>query len=365
MKKLLATLSATAVMAIPAGGAQAAANPWHTMTFKDQTTGVTLTAVDALSATDAWAGGENLDAQPSFDHWNGAGWVPVTGATVPNVDAAYIDGVKVFASAVWAVGTWTEDPASQGSFVEHSTNGKTFTMQKLAAFALYGIDGASATNMFAVGTGTTNAPATIWHYDGTSWKKSFSVTGARGEFDSVAVVSASDAWAVGETTTDAGATVPLSAHWNGSKWTKVKLPGAGNAVFAMLGVAASSATNVWSAGFASADSDICSDCNAIADTLTGGAWTPNNPPSYTTVHELDAVATTGPSNVWAVGTRYTAGGDSYNLLDHWNGSAWTSLGGPNAGTYNDLMGITSVPGQANSFWAVGPTADGSAILRCC
>jgi len=367
MRKLLAlcVLTPAAVMA-SAATATAVPNPWHAMTFNDQTTGVQLYAVDALSATDAWAGGETHPGHPAFDHWNGSTWTHVKAAPVPNTTDAGVEGIKVLPAGVWAVGVAQGTGFFPVSFLEHSTDGSTFTLQRMPAYAeLKAIDGSSATNLWAVG-GDDNLQPVITHWDGTSWKKSYTLPGVGGQFLSVVDIASNDVWAVGNTYTgNPGTAHPLAAHWNGTSWARVGLPGAGpNSV--EDGVAGSSATNVWTAGYVTQDLEICIVCHGLVDALTGGAWAPDNPPTAPIHRQLYGIATTGRTNVWAIGTRSSANyRDSYNLLDHWNGSSWTSFGGPNVGTVNALDAITTVPGLANAFWAVGTTKQGSEILRCC
>jgi hypothetical protein len=290
----------------------------------------------------------------------------VKGVPVPTTSEAAVGGIKVLPAGVWAVGDSIQNDFLPGAFVEHSANGSTFTLQRVPAYSdLNAIDGSSATNLWAVG-GDHNLQPVIAHWDGTSWKKSYTVPVSGGQFLSIAYIASNDVWAIGNTYSgNPGVAHPLAAHWNGTSWKRVSFPAAGpNSV--ETGVAGSSATNVWTAGWVSQDIETCIDCHGLVDTLTGGKLQVQNPPTAPIHRELNGIAATGPANVWAVGVRWSANyRDSYNLLDHWNGSAWTSFGGPNVGTVNQLNAISAVPGQANSFWAVGTTADGSAILRCC
>jgi hypothetical protein len=334
------------------------------MTFTDQTTGVQLYAVDALSATDACAGGETHHGQPTFDHWNGSAWTPVKGAPVPNATDATISAIKVLPAGVWAVGLWNSNYLQGGSFIEHSVDGATFTLQRMPAYVdLNAIDGSSATNLWAAGSDSKNFQPVIAHWDGTAWKKSYTLAVSGGQFLSIAYLASNDIWAIGSTYTgNPGTAHPLAVHWDGAAWKRVSFPGGGpNSV--ETSVAGTSATNVWTAGWISQDLETCIACHGLVDTLTGGRWQVANPPTAPIHRELNG---TGPANVWAVGSRLSVNyRDSHNLLDHWNGSSWTSFGGPNAGTWDQLDAITAVPGEANSFWAVGMTAAGSAILRCC
>ena len=74
---------------------------------------------------------------------------------------------------------------------------------------------------------------------------------------------------------------------------------------------------------------------------------------------LTAVASVSAGDVWAVGSADDARGNSQPLREHWNGSAWTVVAGPN--NFDVLKGVAAVsPGVV---WAVGQGLDGAAIER--
>jgi hypothetical protein len=72
-------------------------------------------------------------------------------------------------------------------------------------------------------------------------------TSPPGALGGVAVVSATDAWTVGSTST--GVTVIL--HWNGTAWTRVASPAPSGGAD-LQGVAATSASNAWAVGYTTA-----------------------------------------------------------------------------------------------------------------
>jgi hypothetical protein len=61
---------------------------------------------------------------------------------------------------------------------------------------------------------------------------------------------------------------------------------------------------------------------------------------------LSSVWGSGPSDVWAVG-----GGSGFFM--HWDGTAWSSVGGGNVSAASGVWGSSS-----NDVWAVGPGYDG-------
>jgi hypothetical protein len=168
-----------------------------------------------------------------------------------------------------------------------------------------------------------------------------------GAFGGVADTSAHDVWAVGATGVGSGQT--LIAHWNGAAWATVPSPTPGS--FASLaGVAATSTTNAWAVGLATASP--LGSANASQQALIlhwdGVSWTQVAAPTVGSAADLRAVAATSTNNAWAVGS-YTASGGSRALILHWDGSTWTQIPGP-AG---ELAGVAA--SSPSNAWAVGST----------
>ncbi len=68
---------------------------------------------------------------------------------------------------------------------------------------------------------------------------------------------------------------------------------------------------------------------------------------------LGAVAAASANDIWAVGNQVDANsGIAQNLIEHWNGTAWTIVASPNVGQFgNTLLGVAAI--SANKAWAVG------------
>ncbi len=116
------------------------------------------------------------------------------------------------------------------------------------------------------------------------------------ELDSIAALSASDAWAVGWAS-GRGAS-PLIEHWNGRAWSVVPAPGRGDKSF------------------------------------------------------LNSVTAHSAEDVWAVG-EFFKGADRKTLIEHWDGNSWSIIASPNGPGDNDLGGVAVV--SATDVWAVGAT----------
>ena len=139
---------------------------------------------------------------------------------------------------------------------------------------------------------------------------------ASGDLSDVAATSASNAWAVGSTSSGT-----LIVRWNGTVWKRVPSPGSAGSV--LYGVAATSSRDAWAVG--------CTDCSGsgVSKTLilrwNGSAW--KQAPSPSLAGSLSSVAATSASNVWAVGS--TSKGRT--LIERWNGTAWKRVSRPEPG----------------------------------
>jgi hypothetical protein len=95
-----------------------------------------------------------------------------------------------------------------------------------------------------------------------------------------------------------------------------------------------------------------------APSSSQGSWTIVPSPNVGTDNNvLSAIATVSSSNKWAVGYHNNTTTNSEEMLiEHWDGSSWNIVSGPNVGTgYNTLSGITAISG--NDIWAVGNATD--------
>lgn len=74
---------------------------------------------------------------------------------------------------------------------------------------------------------------------------------------------------------------------------------------------------------------------------------------------LNAVTSVSAGDVWAVGSADDANGNSQPLREHWNGSAWTVIPGPN--NFVVLKGVAAA--STDAVWAVGQGFGRAAIER--
>jgi hypothetical protein len=91
-----------------------------------------------------------------------------------------------------------------------------------------------------------------------------------------------------------------------------------------------------------------------------GAWNISPTPNTGVADSyLNAVAMVSASDAWAVGYSYSANGVTQALIEQWNGTSWSVVSSPNAGSAaNYLYALTAVPGTS-TLWAVGADANAS------
>jgi hypothetical protein len=110
-----------------------------------------------------------------------------------------------------------------------------------------------------------------------------------------------------------------------SEWRRVKSPSPAHREFdanQLSGVYALSSTDAWAVGWSLSYSE--EHYRTLALHWDGVRWrtvpTPNSsqPNNY-----LQSVSATGPNDVWAVGQQDDGAGDSWSLVEHWDGKTWT------------------------------------------
>jgi hypothetical protein len=165
-------------------------------------------------------------------------------------------------------------------------------------------------------------------------------------FTSVAVPSATSAWAVGSATDSHNNPHALIEHWNGSAWTTARLPRLG--VSWLNGVRSATPASVWAVGTIVVPGK---GERALILHWNGKAWSRQASPDPTKATEqLGAVRAVSPTNAWAVG-QFGAGSGFRALILHWNGTAWTQVSSPSPGPSADLSGVAAT--SPVNAWAVG------------
>ncbi len=275
----------------------------------------TLYSVTAVSTNDAWAVGFEANsvgtAQTLIEHWNGSRWSVVTSPNAGSGDNELFGVAAVSARDVWAVGFYVTSTGEQTPLIEH-WNGARWRVvpgpRSNTVAVLSGVAAVSANDIWAVGTSTIETQTLIEHWNGSSWQIVPSPD-AGGELRGIAAASGSDVWAVGDAPTGSdGSSQSLVEHWNGKRWQVVQSPQVGTHSL-LSAVAAVSARDVWVVG---SDGDDNIFFQTLIEHWNGSSWrvVPSpSPGSFST--QLLGVAAVSATNIWTVGYA-----DTNTLIEH-------------------------------------------------
>jgi len=295
-----------------------------------------------------------------------AGWSLVTVPQTPN--NTILTGASARTSTdAWAVG---EQFAAAGQAppppASYHWNGTAWSLVATPTLgvtsSLLSVSASTATDAWAVGMsvlGRHDDGTLMEHWNGTAWSvnSSLVVTGYVAELTGVADLSPTDAWAVGQ------ANSSLLEHWNGTAWSAVTLPDPSFTPGANDSISASSASDIWVVG---------STLNTATDEFVpealhfnGTAWSVvPMPQAGTNTSTIGAVTDISATNAWAVGEDIGAtsavGGST--LIEHWNGSSWSIVPSPTPGADPGLTGVAAR--GPSDVYAVGsnlPSVNGGTV----
>jgi hypothetical protein len=215
--------------------------------------------------------------------------------------------------------------------------------------SLFAASASSANDIWAVGNSTI-------HFDGTKWT-AFPAPLINGDLTAdlqgVVDVSPTLAWAVGNVTLGANPG-QIIEQWNGTKWSLFPNPAfPPNSQADLFAMTSTSANDIWAVGNLVQD---LSNGEALSFNLfehwNGTAWTPTLI-NTNTFEALTGVSADAINDAWAVGwvAPLTAGSNE-PLAIHWNGTNWVSAATPHVGQgANELNAVLAL--APNDVWAVG------------
>jgi hypothetical protein len=212
----------------------------------------------------------------------------------------------------------------------------------------------------------------VEHWDGSSWTVSSTGDPAGDSlsgFFSVTCPTTTDCWAVGaQQSADAPAPTALAEHWNGSAWSPVATPATSGY---LTSVACVDASDCWAAGTVVSDDNQSDPLHGMVDHWDGSAWTTvATPPSGQNRDQLNAVTCAGAADCWAVGFAGPDGlannflpnvepqvAGASAFIEHWNGSSWSVVPAP-VGTGPSGTYLDGVTcSSPTRCWAVGADMD--------
>lgn len=295
---------------------------------------------------------------PHREKWTGTSFVKVKGPqpTAPETMAldrvARIDGTNT----AWAVGR-----SSLGARIEKYDGTRFTTARLLASGALNSVDVDPSGRAWAVGTADPygSPKPMILRSTGGAWSKvalPSSLPG--GALNDVFARTATDAWAVGMSTTGGA----IIVHWNGTAWKKVapwtKPAGLNGQI--IRGVAATKDAVI----VVGADLPTSGDLRPFSMTWDGQGWTRHEVPANSFGPAgLNDLAVTPDGTFYAVGSRYD-GDQAQALIVRSTGGEWTRM------PFNSVTPIIldDIAARSNAqLMTVGsPASDTShrVVLRC-
>lgn len=328
-----------------------------------------LLGVACASASSCWAIGRaeitSEDTDALIERWDGTAWTVAAPPTVAGshqlagatcvsmgecwtVGAAVVDGVQQVLTERWNATAWSIVPAANAGTPTHNT--------------LLGVTCVTASDCWSVASYHNGSvqQTLIQRWNGITWgivpSPNTSSTSSNILYD-VACGSSSDCWAVGYAE-GVSAFQTLTLHWDGSMWSIVASPSTAAVQNNFLNdVTCVSSTECWAVGFY----DPGSPYQTLIERWDGNAWTIVASPNTDLGHDnrLYGVTCAMAGECWAVGRYTVPPGITQNLIQRWDGNAWTIADAPNTSDAqaNNLWSVACA--SASDCWAVGSYSQGS------
>lgn len=346
-----------------------------------------LVSISVLGSDEAWAAGSaSADAGATWDplteHWDGTQWSQVAVPMPKTTSTTQVYNVAdLAADDTWIVGTYSKSDGLRNSYTLTShwdgTRWKRVPSPNPGGLGdngagLTGVSGDSSADVWAVGMSSVNSrtPAMAGlavHWDGTSWQKVRvpHPGSVYNNLQNVSVLSPTDAWAVGCYGDDPneGCMTPLVIHWDGTHWTRVRVP-KGGAFAGMLispeAVTAVSPTDLWVTGFSTATSG--GAYSDFAMHWDGSKWSYSQTPNPGLTNMLTGAAAVSSDAAWSSGFSVNSSFQFSNVMLKWDGTSWTEAKTPMLKGATGAIGNYVAADSATDAWEIGQylMADGSA-----
>jgi hypothetical protein len=323
--------------------------------------GVALAAAGAVLAL----------ASPSLA--DGTPWKPDPSPNPSSIGNTLSGVTALSRSDAWTVGWYTDDtdPDNGRNMLAARWNGTAWIQVPTPDLArsdegLLAVSASSADEAWAVGfsqaAGTLVTRPLAVHWDGTAWTVvPTPATGGNASAShlyGVVSLGPTDAWAVGQLGLNLSGA--LIEHWDGRTWSFVPSPisTTPHGTMSLAGLSAVSPTDIWAVGSVIATSGAPNFRHVtLAEHYDGTSWSiVPSPNAGTASDELNSVVAVGANDVWAVGDTL----DGATLVEHWNGTTWSIVPSPNALVQDKLTGVTAV--SPSDVWAVGKAVDTSGTV---
>lgn len=221
--------------------------------------------------------------------------------------------------------------------------------------------------------GTFGPLAMRW--DGESWTlqslPSTAHLGTQPETSGVEAAPNGDVWVVGKVTTGYPTNfMPLVLRWREGEWTTVEtvtLRPQTEHPFAARGgllqeVSALTDDDIWAVGLGGGFGDAGATSTPLAIHWDGSSWTEVEVPRVANRHhELSGVVVIAADDAWAVGDYRNIGGTFRGVTYHWDGETWSHVPSPiEAFPQSGLFDVVAT--GADDVWAIGTAPDVGVVL---
>ena len=322
--------------------------------------------IAALSASNVWVIGQQQPYQnsaltsPLIEHWDGARWsvVPTPdprSVLNPSLNNQKFDAISaVSANDIWVVGgAYHFDIDTLGLQVFFPLierwDGSSWKIIRLPAsfprIFLNSVVALSASDVWVAGENRNES--LVEHWDGSQWSQiSLPAAFNSSVLDTLAAIAPDDIWAAGSVLNTQGiATSPFFAHWDGQQWKRVPAASVGDGAFSRL--VARGPNDIWAVGAIYTGLTPTSTTRAVIEHWDGTRWSVVGGLQSDDSRLMGALEIS-PQDIWAVGS--TGTGDYQQvLIEHWDGHSWKIVSQPHT-IYGYLRNVAQVGG---SIWAVG------------
>jgi hypothetical protein len=220
-----------------------------------------LNGVDGATSEDVWAVGYSephgkYQYETLVEHWNGERWRVVQSPDVDTNQYNTLTSVDALSSTnAWAVGSYRTDNLRKtliqrwdGASWKIVSSPNPGTLSN----SLLGVAAVGPKDIWAVGWKSSGEGlrSLVLHRDGTRWVEVAVPTVGTGDnvLTSVSVAGARDVWATGYYV-DGTQYKTLTLHYNGATWSHVPSPNGRDGISILRGIGAFSSTNAWAVGF--------------------------------------------------------------------------------------------------------------------
>ena len=291
--------------------------------------------------------------------WNGSAWSIVPSANPAGETNVTLSSVSCV-GPIFCMAVGSAVNAGNTVTLAEMWNGSTWSIVPTAnpnatGNVLNHVDCASATSCMAVGASGTPTAALVEQWTGGASWSTVAITDPAGttsaQLNGITCYGSNWCIAVGQAGVSGPATVTVAETWNGSAWTSVPPQNVGSgSTSSLLNSVACAGMSFCEAVGQSMDSS--SNTHNLVESWNGSAWTIATSPDNThvsgaTINDLSDVNCISATVCTAVGSAGATAAALQTTVLNWNGTAWSLGTSPNgSGTASALHSVSCITNWA-------------------